>query len=583
MARDFINLKSKLWSGDCFWNKENKTAEFISNNYWQIGWNKTDSSVDAVKAWKNFSKIKKHDLFVIKSYAEPNELSIRFIGEVVSINEDDGKVFLQELKSISKFQGKAPPLKAGKWNSSLLEIKGKTAINKILGIKGQEEMENMSNNNIEECKNLLLNTHNLILHGAPGTGKTYLAKDIAANIHFGKKFSDLSEDETKELNNYFKLVQFHPSYDYTDFVEGLRPIESESGSIGFERIDGVFKDFCKKALENYENSRKDNSQLEKEFSSKERVETFLANAVEEEKEFKTKKGISFFIKSFDEKHISAFYKKGNEYTNVESIKLTDILSLLAIDKEIQRSEVKIYLNRKMERQSDSYSSVIVNEIRKEGLPETSAHKIDNAEKEFIFIIDEINRGEISKIFGELFYSIDPGYRGTDGRINTQYQNLVEDDDPFHDGFYIPENVYIIGTMNDIDRSVESMDFAFRRRFTFKEILAEDTQEGILNSLDEDINKEAIDRMDSLNRAIWNKENTGIPGLSSAYHIGGAYFKKLETLKNEQDKFKALWEYHLKGLLQEYLRGSEDAEENLSKLENAYNLVGKGSSDESGNS
>ena len=91
-----------------------------------------------------------------------------------------------------------------------------------------------------------------------------------------------------------------------------------------------------------------------------------------------------------------------------------------------------------------------------------------ANKKYIFIIDEINRGEISKIFGELFFSIDPGYRGTKGMVKTQYQNMItEDSDPFYEGFYVPENVYIIGTMNDIDRSVESMDFAMRRRVAWE--------------------------------------------------------------------------------------------------------------------
>ena len=91
---------------------------------------------------------------------------------------------------------------------------------------------------------------------------------------------------------------------------------------------------------------------------------------------------------------------------------------------------------------------------------------------------------MSKIFGELFFSIDPGYRGKDGLIQTQYQNLINENNIFHNGFYVPENVYIIGTMNDIDRNVESMDFAFRRRFTFKEIKATDTQEQILAGLDD---------------------------------------------------------------------------------------------------
>lgn len=118
-------------------------------------------------------------------------------------------------------------------------------------------------------------------------------------------------------------------------------------------------------------------------------------------------------------------------------------------------------------------------------------------------------------------------------------------------------------MNDIDRSVECMDFAFRRRFTFKEITAKDTQEEILSEFDDEIRKEAIQRMDSLNNAI-----DGIDGLSSAYHIGGAYFLKLKDL---DDDFEALWDYHLEGLLREYLRGMEDAEELLEDLHDAYNL------------
>ena len=176
-------------------------------------------------------------------------------------------------------------------------------------------------------------------------------------------------------------------------------------------------------------------------------------------------------------------------------------------------------------------------------------------------IDEINRGELSKIFGELFYSIDPGYRGTDGRVQTQYQNLVPAGDVFEKGFYIPENVYIIGTMNDIDRSVESMDFAMRRRFTFVEIKAEYTQESIFQSLDGDLKEKAISCMNALNEAI-----SKIDGLSSAYHIGAAYFLKLKNLDND---FGLLWKYHLEPLLREYLRGQGDVEEKMKQLEQAY--------------
>jgi 5-methylcytosine-specific restriction protein B len=129
-------------------------------------------------------------------------------------------------------------------------------------------------------------------------------------------------------------------------------------------------------------------------------------------------------------------------------------------------------------------------------------------------------------------------------------------------FFVPENVYIIGTMNDIDRSVESMDFAFRRRFAFAEVKAEDN----VKMLDElevlDLKDDAINRMNRLNSAI-----SKIEGLSSAYHIGASYFLKLKEYGD--DCWEALWNYHLEGLLREYMRGMPNADEEMRNLENAY--------------
>jgi hypothetical protein len=190
-------------------------------------------------------------------------------------------------------------------------------------------------------------------------------------------------------------------------------------------------------------------------------------------------------------------------------------------------------------------------------------------RKYVFIIDEINRGEISKIFGELFFSIDPGYRGKKGAVKTQYSNIHEDK---NEVFYIPENVYIIGTMNDIDRSVESFDFAMRRRFTWKEITAKESQimfEG------ESWRGEAIKRMDNLNNEISN-----ITGLNSAYHIGGAYFKNNLSKYEEREKWNKLWEYHLAPLLKEYLRGMPDATKYASTLYDAYELKNKKQTDAS---
>lgn len=303
--------------------------------------------------------------------------------------------------------------------------------------------------NIEIMAQRLEKQKNIILTGAPGTGKTFLARRIAA------KMIECDPKVLKKEGQY-EFVQFHPSYDYTDFVEGLRP-KSVRGQIVFERRDGIFKEFCKKA----------------------------AIAARED-----------------------------------------------------------------------------------------SSKADSEKRKFVFVIDEINRGEISKIFGELFFSIDPGYRGekddngNDNKVNTQYQNLVPITDEFKWGFYVPENVYIIGTMNDIDRSVESMDFAFRRRFSFIEISASDSK-GIVYSTgskkgwDPNVIQDTVDRMESLNKAIINKCN-----LPEQYQIGGAYFQRLENVDFD---FNKLWDEYLKGTLYEYFRGlpSKEIEDKMSILKDAY--------------
>ena len=155
-------------------------------------------------------------------------------------------------------------------------------------------------------------------------------------------------------------------------------------------------------------------------------------------------------------------------------------------------------------------------------------------------------------------------------VQTQYQNLITESDIFYDGFYIPENVYIIGTMNDIDRSVEAMDFAMRRRFAWKEITAS-VASIMFESKIPDIKDDATKRMNNLNNAI-----SDIEGLNTSYHIGPAYFLKIELYNyqnNLKNAWESLWDNHLKGLLYEYLRGYEAEEimRHLENLENAYNL------------
>ena len=219
-------------------------------------------------------------------------------------------------------------------------------------------------------------------------------------------------------------------------------------------------------------------------------------------------------------------------------------------------DIRDYFGRRFGTQQDSYTFVICTEIKNmKAIESVAAPAVER--KDFVFIIDEINRGELSKIFGELFFSIDPGYRGLKGRVKTQYQNLIDEDDEFAGGFFIPENVYILATMNDIDRSVESMDFAMRRRFSWTEISPADRTE-MLDSLGA-YRKAAEERMSRINAVISDTD-----GLGPAFQIGPAYFLKLKD-----GDFGRLWEMNIEPLLKEYLRGFRDAQKKLDAFSEAY--------------
>lgn len=392
---------------------------------------------------------------------------------------------------------------------------------------------------------LLKESKNLVLTGAPGTGKTFMAQAIAKEMGCG------------EYEMCF--VQFHPSYDYTDFVEGLRPIMMSEGQMGFERKDGIFKEFCKKAIKNLIDSAKSIENLSKELSWENKLQQFIDDSIDNDTKFKLSNGSEFTIDEIKGRNIIA-HNDSNPKTPLIPINADEIIELLTNDVPLNIvRDIRTYFNRKFGTQPDSYAFIITKAIRemKYKTQVISANKIER--KPFVFIIDEINRGEASKIFGELFYAIDPGYRGKkDIRVKTQYQNLVPETDVFAEGFYIPENVFILGTMNDIDRSIESMDFAMRRRFTWKEIKPEDTQ-SMLDTLEcATMAKSVMARL--------NNEISKIEGLGPAYQVGPSYFLKLG---DNGGNFEKLWDMNIEPLLREYSRGFRKSDEIMEKLRSAY--------------
>lgn len=402
---------------------------------------------------------------------------------------------------------------------------------------------------------MLIESKNLIFRGAPGTGKSYLAKEIATDIISNGYFDDytfLTDEQKKQV----EFVQFHPSYDYSDFVEGLRPRVNDDGTMGFELQDGIFKKFVARARKNFEDSQKSKETIEKETSVQESMTEFFSNIELGVDTFKTINGNEFTVTSVDDKHINISIP-GNATVNKLTLSLDEVRKMLESGQKFDKiKDVTTFFGKSFATQAYSYDFALYKAIRAKKNAASKTKAKQEELKKYIFIIDEINRGEISKIFGELFFAIDPGYRGKSGEISTQYANLHSDPD---EKFYIPENVYIIGTMNDIDRSVDSFDFAMRRRFRFVELRADERLEMLALLENEELETEAIRRMSALNREIANVED-----LNENYQIGASYFLKLKTLDFDQ-----LWTDYLQPLLQEYVQGMYDEEGLMKKLAKAY--------------
>ena len=366
---------------------------------------------------------------------------------------------------------------------------------------------------------------NQILYGSPGTGKTFNTINKAIEI-IDSDFYQQNKYNREALKEKFEeykkagqieFITFHQSFSYEEFVEGIKAETSED-NISYEVKSGVFKKLSNKALQNF-NQSNGNIKNKKDFETVFK-ELILDKLKDDEKlEIRMKKS-SFFIKEVDENKIS-FDKSGGESQHVLLIK--------NLKNMYEAEENKIIIGGL----SQYYNPLLEYLLKNSEIKNTDKEPLKN----YILIIDEINRGNISKIFGELITLIEPSKRiGADEEIRLKLPYSQE-------LFGVPSNLYIIGTMNTADRSIALMDTALRRRFHFEEMMPN-------SSLLENLVVDGI-KIDNLLEVI----NKRVEYLYDRDHtIGHAYFMSLENLETKEDKkaeLENIFRNKIIPLLQEY--------------------------------
>ncbi len=400
------------------------------------------------------------------------------------------------------------------------------ALNKFFSMSEEEMAEFVKNFEQKKPvfkKNISNYPLNLILYGPPGTGKTYNTINKALQIIDG----DFPENRTDCEKRFAELKQagqiefitFHQSYSYEDFVEGIKPdISEESDQMKFRLNDGIFKKICDVAETNLKLAT---SQNQNKYPFEKIWTLFMKDvdfSLEEEKKVQMKT-TSFFIYDFNDTTIRFRKKVG---------KSVHTLSFSTLKKMFYAGENKIISGG-----LEPYYSALLSQLLKIN---SNTKDVSHELKNHVLIIDEINRGNISRIFGELITLIEEDKR--DGKLTAKLPYSQED-------FTVPSNLFIIGTMNTADRSIALLDIALRRRFTFFRF---DPDSSLVNFV------KAKNIMEKLNSEI-------VKSKGKDFQIGHSYFMKV----NSDEELKTVLKYKIKPLLEEYFVNDSNKLENLIKL------------------
>lgn len=364
---------------------------------------------------------------------------------------------------------------------------------------------------------------NTILYGPPGTGKTYNTILKAAEIIEEVEITDYEEAKgifNKHLGDRIEFITFHQNYSYEDFIQGLRPETENDADLTFNKVDGVFKRISDKALINikaWENPKEAKKPFEEAF--KELIKPLIEGEAEE-LEIQMK-NTSFFITHITKKSIN-FRKSGG--ASYHSLSLSTLKSMYEAESILEIQGLS------------AYYKPLLTELLQLG-KSNSALKQSIQKQNYVIIIDEINRANISRVFGELITLIEPDKR-SHGAIPLKCTL------PSGDVFIVPSNLYIIGTMNTADKSIALLDIALRRRFEFEAMYPKYFIEG------KKIND--VDVLEKINQDIISKKGYD-------FQIGHSYF--MDSAEDSYDFIKRMNKKVIP-LLMEYFMNDEKDVKNI---------------------
>jgi ATPase associated with various cellular activities AAA_5 len=447
------------------------------------------------------------------------------LGKVLKVEEDtDGDTYI----------------KGSSFLELIYDLQGKQfEVYKLIFSKANliKEKEMNTEKEIQEYINLLHYKPQIILQGPPGTGKTCEAKRIA------RELLGLEENDSLESNEQFKLIQFHPSYSYEDFVRGIIAKPNESGEgIVYTAENKVLGEFAEKAHKSLQEFLK----KQEEPIKWEDFRDFLEKEKEEGREvyFDENKELKFdCIKDNKLKYLSIRIDGLTIDNFGEEVILSNIkcdLVGIPIEEFSQKNLNDNFISfRERQKIKNGYWDIITNYF----IDWTNKFKNEQPEP-YVLIIDEINRANLSAVFGELIYALE--YRGE--AVESMY--AVEEDNKL----ILPPNLYIIGTMNTADRSVGHIDYAIRRRFAFVNVLPKDLTSELGDQFESVLFAKVTDLFNTNLSPEFKKEDV---------QLGHSYF----ITKNTPIDIR--WEYEIKPILLEYIKDGiligQDIEEKINSL------------------